>query len=131
MNETLMDLGISSRSAEDTLEEVAMISQSCDFDEFMDSIRDLDYLQVIYLADKEATEAERLKYRSRTGRIVPPEACAGYADVLKGFIRFMRYGVKTPSIEDPLLEEIQAFREAALENYIEGAEVVEGSETEE
>jgi len=131
MNETLIDLGISSRSAEDTLEEVAMISQSCDFDEFLESVRDRDYLDVIYLADKEATEAERLKYRSRTRRLKPPEACAGYADVLKGFIRYMRYGVKSPSMEDSLCGGLQAFREAALENYMEGAEVVEGSEAEE
>jgi len=103
------------------------ISQSCEFDEFLESLRDRDYLEVIYLADKEATEAERLKYRSRTRRLEPPEACAGYADVLKGFIRFMRYGVKSPSMEDPLHEGLQAFREAALENYMESAEVVEGS----
>jgi hypothetical protein len=104
-----------------------MISKSCDFDEFLERVRDRDYLDVIYLADKEATEAERLKYRARSRRFVPPEACEGYADVLKGFIRFMRYGVKTPSMEDSLHEGIQAFREAALENYVESAESVEGS----
>jgi len=131
MNETLMDLGISSRSAEDALEEVAMISQSCDFDEFFESVRDRDYLDVIYLADKEATEAERLKYRSRAGRTLCSETCLDYADALKGFIRYMRYGVKSPSMEDSLRGGLQAFREAALENYIEGAEVVEGSEAEE
>jgi len=43
----------------------------------------------------------------------------------------MRYGVKTPSMEDTLHEGIQAFREAVLENYMEGAEVVEGREAEE
>jgi len=104
-----------------------MISQSCDFDEFMHSITNLGYLQVIYLAEKEATEAERLKYRSRARRLVPPETCEGYAHALKGFIRFMRYGVKSPSMEGTLHEEIQAFREAALENYMESGEVVEGS----
>ncbi len=105
-----------------------MISQSCDFDEFLESVRDRDYLDVIYLADKEATEAERLKYRSKTRRLVAPEACEGYADVLKGFIRYMRYGVKSPSMEDTLHEGIQAFREAVLENYVESAESVEVSE---
>jgi hypothetical protein len=107
-----------------------MISKSCDFDEFLERVRDRDYLDVIYLADKEATEAERLKYRSKTGRIVPPEpeACEGYAHALKGFIQFMRYGLKTPSMEDTLHEGIQAFREAALENYVESAESVEGIE---
>jgi len=104
-----------------------MISQSCDFDEFLESVRDRDYLEVIYLADKEATEAERLKYRSRTRRLEPPEACAGYADALKGFIRFMRYGVKSPSMEDTLHQGLQAFREAALENYMESAESGEGN----
>lgn len=104
-----------------------MISQSCDFDEFLESIRGRDYLEVIYLADKEATEAERLKYRSRTRRLAPPVACAGYADVLKGFIRFMRYGVKSPSMEDTRHEGLQAFRDAVLENYMESAEVVERS----
>ena len=76
-----MNFGMSSLSAEDVVEEVQMISQSCDFDEFLESVRDRDYLEVIYLADREATEAERLKYRSRTRRLDPPEACAGYADV--------------------------------------------------
>ncbi len=76
-----------------------MISQSCDFDEFLERVRGRDYLEIIYLADKEATEAERLKYRSRARKLDPPEACVCYADLLKGFIRFMRYGVKSPSME--------------------------------
>ncbi|MGE5840135.1 MAG: hypothetical protein ACM34H_09385 [Deltaproteobacteria bacterium] len=104
-----------------------MISQSCDSDEFLESVKDRDHLEVIYLADKKATEAERLKDRSRAGRIVPPESCEGYADVLKGFIRYMRYGVRTPSMEETLHEGIRAFREAALENYMESAERGEGS----
>jgi hypothetical protein len=128
MNETLLILRRPSLCGKDVLEEVQMISQSCDFDEFMDGIKDLDYLQVIYLAHKEATEAERLKYHSRTARLVPPEACDGYANALKGFIRFMRYGVKTPSMEDTLHDGIQAFREALLENYMERAESEEKRE---
>jgi len=123
-----MDFEMPSTSVGDAVEEVKMISQSCDFDEFLESVRNRDYLEVIYLADKEATEAERLKYRSKTRRLLPPEACVGYADALKGFIRFMRYGVKSPLMEDTLHEGLQAFREAALENYMENAEVLEGSE---
>jgi hypothetical protein len=127
MNGMLMDLGMAPRSVEAAAEEVVMISQSCDFDEFFESVRDRDYLDVIYLADKEATEAERLRYRSRTRRLDPPEACAGYVDVLKGFIMFMRYGVKSPSMEDTVHEGLLAFREAALENYVESAESVRES----
>jgi hypothetical protein len=104
-----------------------MISQSCDFEEFFDRVSDRDYLEVIYLANKEATEVERLKYRLRARRLVPPESCLSYADALKGFIRFMRYGVKTPSMENILPEELQAFRKAVLENYMEMAEYMEAS----
>jgi hypothetical protein len=121
-----MDHGMASGLVK-AAEEVVMISPMCDFNDFLESVRDRDYLDVIYLADKEATEAERLKYRSRTRRLEPPEACAGYADVLKGFIRFMRYGVKSPSMENPLREGLQAFREAALESYMKSVENVEGS----
>jgi hypothetical protein len=120
----MMNLRMASSSVEAAAQEATMISQSCDFDEFIENVRDRDYLEVIYLADKEATEAERLRYRSRIRRPDPLEVCAGYADALKGFIRFMRYGVKSPSIEDSLHEELLAFREAALENYVESAESV-------
>ncbi len=47
---------------------------------------------------------------------------------LEGRIRLLgRYGVKSPSMENTLHEEIQAFREAALENDLESAEALEGS----
>jgi len=98
-------------------EEHMMISQSCDFDEFLQRMRDRGYLEVIYLADKEATEAERLQYRSRAKRLDPSEACVSYADLLKGFIRFMRYGVKSSFMECAHHEGLQALRETALEAY--------------
>lgn len=78
-----MDHGMASGLVE-AAEEVIMISQSCDFDEFLERVRDRDYLEVIYLADNEA-------------------------------------------MEDTLHEGLQAFREAALENYMGSAEVMDGS----
>jgi hypothetical protein len=39
----------------------------------------------------------------------------------------MRYGVKSPSMEDTVHEGLLAFREAALENYVESAESVRES----
>lgn len=101
-----------------------MISQSCDFDEFLQRMRDRDYLEVIYLADKEATEAERLKYRSRTRRLDSHEACVSYPDLLKGFIRFMRYGVKSSLMECNHHEGLQALRDAVLEAYAGDADPV-------
>jgi hypothetical protein len=108
-----------------------MISQSCDFDEFFERVRERNYLEVIYLADKEATEAERLRYRSRSRRLVPPEACTGYADALKGFIRFMRYGVMSHWMKTSQHEGLQAFRESVLVNCAETAESGEASGGEE
>jgi hypothetical protein len=104
-----------------------MISQSCDFHDFLERVKNRDYLEVIYLADKEATEAERLKYRSRAGKTICSEACLRYADALKGFIRYMRYGVMSSSMENSMHEGLQAFREATLENNVESAENMEVS----
>jgi hypothetical protein len=92
-------------------------------------VRDRDYFEVIYLADREATKAERLKYRSKTGSTICPEACVSYADDLKGFIRYMRCSVKSPSIKDTPHKGLQAFRHAALDNYVESTEVLKGSGT--
>ncbi len=93
-----------------------MISQACDLEQFIEAISDRDYLEVIYLADKEATEAERIKYRSKVPPSTPPrEGCPHYADVLKGFIYFMRYGVKNPLISDRHVELFRPIREKILQ----------------
>jgi hypothetical protein len=126
----MVNLRIAPGSVGRPCKEGVMLSKSCDFDEFLERVKDRDYLEVIYLADQEATEAERLKYQSRAGKVVLPEACSGYVDTLKGFIRFMRYGVKSPSMQNALRKGIQAFREAALENDIKKAETMEAGGSE-
>lgn len=77
-----------------------MISDRCRFEEFVSAADKWDYQDIITRADREATEAERRFYHSN----VPQEekALCGqeYAECLKGFIAFMRYGVK-PSRLDP------------------------------
>lgn len=126
-----MDHGMASSSVEAGAEEGVMISQSCDFDEFFEGVRDQDYLEVIYLADKEATEAERLKFRSKAAKTLCSAACVSYADALKGFIRYMRYGVRSPSMEGNQHEGLKAFREAVLGNYMEIGEYMEATGGEE
>jgi hypothetical protein len=95
-------------------EDAAMISQSCDIKEFIEAIKDKDYLEAIYLADKEATEAERLNFRSRTATAAKNEDSPCYADKLKGFINFMRYGVKNHLLEGHDLKALQSIRESLL-----------------
>jgi hypothetical protein len=47
--------------------EKIMISKDYDLKSFVDAIDDRDYLEVMYLAEKEATEAER-QYHRLSGR---------------------------------------------------------------
>jgi hypothetical protein len=92
----------------------AMISQSCDIKEFIAAIKDKDFLEVIYLADKEATEVERLELRQRAATATGSKACSLYADRLKAFIRFIRYGVRSHWLEGRDLDRLQAIRETLL-----------------
>ena len=46
------------------LEEDLMISSNCNFSDFVAAIKDKPYHDIIYLADQEATAAERLLYRT-------------------------------------------------------------------
>ena len=73
-----------------------MISADCDFEKFVREIRGKDYYDVIYLAEKEATQAWRRSYRNQYGPC-GSEASRNYQEKLIGLIRFMRHGVK-PSI---------------------------------
>ena len=43
-----------------------MISMDCDFEKFVREIRGRDYYDVIYLAEKEATQALRRNYNNRS-----------------------------------------------------------------
>jgi hypothetical protein len=93
----------------------AMISQSCDIKEFIEAIKDKDYLEAIYLADKEATEAERMKFRPRAeAAVTKTKCCQRYANRLKGFINFVRYGVMNRSLGHHDLEALQSIRESLL-----------------
>jgi hypothetical protein len=71
-----------------------MISNSCDFGQFIEAIKETDSQDIIYLANQEATEAERGFYRKRVVKGVKKEDMIQYATRLKGLIFFVRYGVK-------------------------------------
>ena len=92
-----------------------MISQSCDMKEFIEAVKDKDYYEAIYLADREATEAARLNFRPRAA--ASSKGCPRYADRLKDFIHFMRYGVRNRLMDDQEFETLQSLREALLEEH--------------
>jgi hypothetical protein len=96
--------------------EAVMISKSCDIKEFIEAIKEKDYLEAIYLADKEATEAERLKFRPKAA--TPVKSCPRYAVSLKGFIHFMRYGIRNHSLEGSDLGTLQSIRESLPAKHV-------------
>jgi hypothetical protein len=67
-----------------------MISSNYDLNEFLISVEGKDYSNIILLANREATEAERIVLHSEF-KIGKKEQCAkDYADELKELIFFLR-----------------------------------------
>ena len=77
-----------------------MISLTFNFIEFIDTVKDTDRLDIQRLAESEATEAEKIAQIKGYGQ--------NYAEVVRGFLYFMRYGQKPGGIED---EHFQMFRD--------------------
>jgi hypothetical protein len=77
-----------------------MISSDCDIYEFVESLGDKDYLDIIFLADREATEVERIALQSGY-KIGKKQNCPkDYADNLKDLIVFLKYTVKPKKLTD-------------------------------
>ena len=75
-----------------------MISNRCDFNDFVLKTKGRDYEEIIFLADREATEAERRFYHHSTPDQEKAACGQDYALCLKEFIAYMRYGIKPPHI---------------------------------
>jgi len=75
-----------------------MISSDCDFEKFVRAIKGKNYYDVIYLAEKEATQAWRRHYHKHSN-CEGTVASRQYQEKLIGLIDFMRHGLK-PSIFD-------------------------------
>lgn len=71
-----------------------MISENCNIREFISKLEDKDYFEMIYLLEKEATEAERQLLRPgrklHEGQICGPQ----YVSNLKNLIAYLRYGAR-------------------------------------
>jgi len=83
-----------------------MISSNFEFKEFSDTAKGLDNYCVIHLANKEATEVERLMYRKkkRTNDF-DEQKLFDYAKALKNLIGYIRYEVK-PKTKDNATEKL-------------------------
>ncbi len=81
-----------------------MISTNCDFSHFVAAIKDKPYDDIIYLADQEATAAERLLFRNNVENDERKKCGQRYASILKKLIAYMRSNVRPQNDEDEYSE---------------------------
>jgi hypothetical protein len=97
------------------MKEKDMKSDSYDIFTFIDEMGEKNYLDIIYLAEQEATRAERCFYHPHCGTYDSLADIRLYADTLKRFIRFMRYGVKPKGMTPELVTQLQRLRKRAFD----------------
>jgi hypothetical protein len=73
--------------------EVTMVSQRCDFAEFVESMKAKSYSEIIIAANREATLADRCLYR-KDKCLAEDADCIRYAKQLKDLIYYFRYGTR-------------------------------------
>jgi len=71
-----------------------MISANCDIREFISELESKDFFEMIYLLDKEATEAERQLYNPNTEMSERQICGPQYVSDLKKLIFYLRYGAR-------------------------------------
>lgn len=92
-----------------------MISPCCDLYEFVEAVQERNYYEVLYLAELEATEAERLQFRRRDAERHDPDFCPRYADSLKGFISYLRYGMQNSHVDKRDIEWFRSLRDRLID----------------
>ena len=93
-----------------------MISLNCDFEKFVREIRGKDYYDVIYLAEKEATQAWRSSYNNLS-RNCDSEASRTYQEKLIGLIDYLRHGLKPRVFTDQDLRLCEAVQFEFLQSH--------------
>ena len=79
-----------------------MFSDSCSFEEFIEKVEAEDFMDLMYRTEIEATEAERWKYRPHAP-VEKKENCGiHYAETLKNFLFYMRYGIRPGGVSDDI-----------------------------
>ena len=71
-----------------------MISANCDIREFISALENKDFFEMIYLLDKEATEAERQLYNPKSEMSERQISLPEYVSNLKNLILYLRYGAR-------------------------------------
>jgi hypothetical protein len=75
-----------------------MISSDFSIRQFIEAIKEMDHWEIIYLADKEATEAWRNSYGDKSASAGKSKT---YQAQLIRLIRCLKSGVQLPRVSDP------------------------------
>jgi hypothetical protein len=76
-----------------------MVSSNCDIQEFLMGLENKNFFEMIYLMDKEATEAERLLFNPRSDLREKQNCGIEYVNNLKNFIFYLRYGARPRALK--------------------------------
>ena len=85
-----------------------MISANCDIREFISELENKDFFEMIYLLDKEATEAERQLYNPKCEMSERQICGAEYVSDLKNLIFYLRYGARPRGLKQEDLNLLQS-----------------------
>ena len=92
-----------------------MVSANCDIREFIEGLENKDFFEMIYLMDKEATEAERLLFNPRSDLYEKQICGIEYVNSLKNFIFYLRYGTKPRGLKQ---KDLDLFKSVCEKNNI-------------
>ena len=104
-----------------------MISESCDLDGFIESIKDLRYHEVLTSILKEGYEADDLLVSRRREEAAAPELekIREYSRALRFFVFLLQTGERPDLVTEREREEYQKFRQVA-ESLVERGELLSG-----
>lgn len=77
-----------------------MISNKCSFREFLSAVKGASGFETISMTHEEATSADRLCYKGHRAKTGEDTCCGEYSRQLRGFILYLRHGVKVKAIKD-------------------------------
>jgi hypothetical protein len=92
-----------------------MVSTDCDIREFIAGLENKDFFEMIYLLDKEATEAERLLYNPKSSIYERQICSAEYVNSLKNLIFYLRYGARPKGLK---FEDLALFDTVCEKNQV-------------
>jgi len=84
-----------------------MISSRYRINEFIEVVKDKNFIEIVRLGEQEVTFAERRMAPNVKGCVKARQEGGHYVAVLKGFLFFMKNGIKPYGVHD---EDFQLFR---------------------